>query len=385
MRPRDDGLGRLLTSAGRRCVDEVLTVWAVTRHFLRLSRRNLAFTATALIIPINYLFLFLLTILNGAQAPTDVVVVGRGGASVERFVAAMHASDSFDIRRVDGRTAQRDFQHGQVVAKIVIPSDFKSEITHGRPAHIDASIDNVDIDFTDDIRRGLDIAIQRFGARIAVNRVNVVPSERDDVPHQVGYIPYVLISCVVVAIMVGGLFLGSVSVAREYELGTIVEMVLAPTSRVATLLGMVAGTLIVASVGVPVMVALTGVFGVRPIHWVELAFVCLLLLATFSAGGVLLGILLRRRNGLGSLAILLSLPMLSVSGAFFPALWSDPVIATIAPFTPTYYANALLEHAVHSVSTTPLPLWVDALVVAGFGAAIFTAAVTVYERRPPTT
>lgn len=385
MRLHDDWLGRLLTREGRRCVGEVLTVWAVTAHFLRMSRRNLAFTATALIIPINYLFLFLLTILNGAQAPTDVVVIGRGGASVERFVAAMHASDSFDIRRVDGRTAHRDFHDGQVVALIVIPRDFNAAIAHGRPARIDESIDNLDIDFTDDIRRGLDVAIQRLGAQIAVNRVNVVPSESDDVPHQVGYIPYVLISCVVVAIMVGGLFLGSVNVAREYELGTIVGLVLAPTSRVATLLGMVAGTFIVASVGVPVMVALTGLFGVHPTHWVELAFVCVLLLATFSAGGVLLGVLLRRRNGLGSLAILLSLPMLSVSGAFFPALWSDPVIATIAPFTPTYYANALLEHAVHNVSTTPLPLWVDGLVVAGFGGAIFTAAVTVFERRAPTT
>jgi ABC-2 type transport system permease protein len=385
MRPHDDSTGRRLTSGGRRCVGEVLTVWAVTAHFLRMSRRNLAFTATALIIPINYLFLFLLTILNGAHAPTDVVVIGRGGASVQRFVAAMHASDSFAIRRVDVQTARRDFRDGRVVATIVIPRDFNAAITDGHPARIDAAIDNLNIDFTEDIRRGLDIAVQRLGAQIAVHRVDVVPSESDDVPHQVGYIPYVLISCVVVAIMVGGLFQGSVNVAREYELGTIVGLVLAPTSRVATVLGMVAGTFIVASVGVPVMVALTGLFGVHPTHWVELAFVCVLLLATFSAGGVLLGILLRRRNGLGSLAILLSLPMLSVSGAFFPALWSDPVIATIAPFTPTYYANALLEHAAYNVSTTPLPLWVDALVVAGFGAAIFTASVTVFDRRTPTT
>jgi ABC-2 type transport system permease protein len=385
MRPRDDLLGRRLASRVRGWVGEVLTVWAITVHFLRMSRRNLAFTATALIIPINYLFLFLLTILNGAHAPTDVVVLGRGGASVQRFVAAMRATDSFGLRRVDGQTAQRDFHDGRVVATIVIPGDFNTAITDGRRARIGVSIDNVDVDFTEDIRRGIDEATQTLGAQIAVHRVNVVPSASDDVPHQVGYIPYVLISCVVVAIMVGGLFLGSVNVAREYEIGTIVGLVLAPTSRVATVLGMVAGTFIVASVGVPVMLALTGVFGVHPTHWVELVFVCALLLATFSAGGVLLGVLLRRRNGLGSLAILLSVPMLLVSGAFFPALWSDPVIASIAPFTPTYYANALLEHAAYNVSTTPLSLWVDALVVAGFGVAIFTAAVTVFDRRTPTT
>jgi ABC-2 type transport system permease protein len=344
---------------------ELTGLLAVARHWLAISARDRKFAITATLIPLNYLFLFLITVINGNQSPTALVVADHGPYA-QAFVRALKSTDSFKFHVMDAQAAQRIFGQGRVVAMVTIPPTFDQQVAHG-VARVSLRVNNVESDFVDDLTRGMDLAVNRFAATSAPHGAPLVEREVDEHPHEVAYTPYVMVSIVVIALMVGGLFYGGVNAAREYEQRSIIDMIMAPRSRTSLLLGMTAGTFLVALPGGLLLLAIVSLgFGVTPANWAELALALTLVLGLYSAAGVLLGTALRQRDGLSGLAILLSIPMLSLSGAFFPVAWSASVIQSIAHVFPTYYANALFEHAFFGVHTTPISLRADYAVIVLF-------------------
>jgi ABC-type multidrug transport system permease subunit len=354
------------------------------KHWLAISARDRKFVLTATLIPINYLFLFLITVINGNQSPTALVMADRGPYA-QAFVRALRGTDTFTLHTLDPGQANQIFQDGRVVAMITIPAGFDREVASSRSAPISLRVDNVENDFVDDVQRGVDLAIQRFAVHTAPGGGRLITREVDEHPHEVAYIPYVLISIVVVALMIGGLFYGGVNTAREYELRSIIDLMLAPRSRTSLLVGMTLGTFLVAAPGALLILALVSlVYSISAASWPEVALACALVLVLYSAAGVLLGTALRHRHGLSGLAILLSIPLLSLSGAFYPVSWSSPVIQAIAHVSPTYYANALFEHAFFGVHTTPTSLGVNYIVVLLFlVAALAGSAMLMRNREEP--
>lgn len=373
------GASRLRPSAA--LTRELGALLAVTRHWLAISARDRKFAITATLIPLNYLFLFLITVINGNQDPTALVMVDRGPYA-QAFVRALRSTDTFTLHPLDPRTAHRIFSQGRVVAMITIPAGFDREVTQSHVAPVSLQVDNVENDFVDDVQRGIDLAVNRFAARSAPGGTHLIEHEVDQHHHEIAYIPYVMISIMVIALMIGGLFYGGVNTAREYEQRSIVDIMLAPRSRASILLGMTVGTFLVAAPGGLLMLALVSLgFGINAVSWPEVALACALVLVLYSAAGVLLGTALRQRNGLSGLAILLAIPMLSLSGAFYPVSWSSPVIRAIARVFPTYYANALFEHAFYAVRTTPTGLGVDYAVVVGFLIVVLTGSALLMRYR----
>ena len=118
------------------------------------------------------------------------------------------------------------------------PATFDRLVARGAPAPVSLQIDNVENDFTDDVKRGVDLAVNRFAAHSAPRGALLIAREVDQHRTAVPYDQYVMVSIVVVAIMIGGLFYGGVNVAREYELRSIIDVLLSPRPRSALLLGM---------------------------------------------------------------------------------------------------------------------------------------------------
>jgi ABC-2 type transport system permease protein len=363
---------------------ELEALLAVAKHWLAISARDRKFAITATLIPLNYLFLFLITVINGNQDPTALVMLDHG-PSAQAFVRVLRTTDTFKLDEMSAQRAHRLFKQGRVVAMITIPAGFDRAVARSQAAPVSLSVNNDENDYVDDINRGMDLAINRFSARYAPHGARLVPAEIDEHAHAVPYTQYVMISIVVVALMIGGLFYGGVNAAREYEQRSIIDMIMAPRSRLALLLGMTIGTFIVAAPGGLLLLAAVALgFHINAASWPEVALAWTLVLLLYSAGGVLLGTALRQRNGLSGLAILLSIPMLSLSGAFYPVSWSSAVIRDLAKVFPTYYANALFEHAFYAVKTTPMSLVVDYVVVILFLlAAIAAAALLMNHREEP--
>jgi ABC-type multidrug transport system permease subunit len=357
---------------------------AVARHWLAISVRDRKFAITATLIPLNYLILFLITVINGNQAPTVLVMADRGPYA-QAFVRALRSTDTFNLQPMAAAPARHAFTHGKVVAMITIPASFDRDMRRSQAGQASLQVDNIESDFVDDIQRGMDLAMNRFAASNLRHRVALGEREVDEHRHEVPYVAYVMVSIAVIALMIGGLFYGGVNTAREYEQRSVIDMILAPRSRLALLLGMAAGTFLVAAPGGLLVLAIVSIgFGIDAASWPELALAWALVLTLYSAGGVLLGTALRQRNGLSGLAILLSIPMLSLSGAFYPVSWSSSVIRTIAHAFPNYYANALFEHAFYAVRTTPTSLAADyAIVVLFIVAVVGCAGLLMAHREEP--
>ncbi len=345
---------------------DLRVIRAVAIKDIKSSLTERAFTLVSIIIPLNFLLLFLLFVLTGGQAPT-AIVLDEHGPYAQKFVAAMQGAHSFTIQQTTADQAQSLMRQGQIVAVVTVPADFDAALLAGRQVRLPVEINNLDVDFTNDIRRAVPLAITSFYADAFPDQVVIRAQEVDAYRQDTGYIEYLSVSILVIGLMLGGLLMAGSAAAREYERGTIKELLLAPASGWAIEAGKVLGALALTALSVVVVLAVI-VFGLRvwPVHWGETLGFTLLLMILFVALGALAGTVIKRRQAVIPLSIGLALPVFFLSGAFGPANWGDPVIAAVARFEPVYYGIAVFQQAFHGFQTTQTGLLANSLILAGF-------------------
>ena len=349
---------------------------------MKVSLRDRVFLAVGITVPVNLLVIALLLALNGGEAPVAVVVQDHGPLAA-RFVDSMRHAHSFKISETDASGAERLIRGGNIVAVITVPPDFDSALAAGRRVELPVEVNNLDVDFTNDIRRAVPLSISTFYATAFPGEVAVRAHEIDKYSLDTGYVPYIGVSIVVVALMVGGLVQGGMNSARDFEMGTIKEVLLSPASRWAVGLGKVAGALVLTLPGaIVVLLVVMLLLGVRPISPVEFLSSALLLLVAFAALGTFLGTLLRRRQVTFPLVLGIFLPLFIASGPFGPANWQGPAATVIATISPLYYAIAVFQHAFHGYRTSQPTLQVDVVALAVF--AVASAMLTAVTLRRAT-
>jgi len=350
----------------------LLVIWVMAIKDIRSSLTERAFMITSIIIPINFLLLFLLFALTGGQAPTAIVLEDKGPYA-QQFLSALEHSHSFVIQQTTSVDAKTLMKKGQIVAIVTVPANFDSLVRDGNQVQLPVVLNNLDVDFTNDIRRAVPLAITSFYANAFPNQVVIRAHEVDAYSHDTGYIQYLVVSLMVVSIMLGGLLQAGSNAAREYEKGTIKELMLAPASIWAIQIGKILGALLLNSLSAVVMIiVIVFLIGVWPEHWDELFAFVLLLMITFVALGALIGTLIRRRQAVIPLSIGLSIPVFFISGAFGPAEWGDQVTAAITQLQPVYYGIAIFQHAFHNFTTTSTSPAIDGFILAGFATLIVT-------------
>jgi ABC-type multidrug transport system permease subunit len=349
---------------------EIRIIYAMALKDIKSSLTERAFMLTSIIIPINFLLLFLLFALTGGQAPIAVVLEDNGPYA-QQLLSAMEHSHSFIIQQTTAFNAQRLMQLGRIVAIVTVPANFDSALKNGNQVKLPVAINNLEVDFTNDIRRAVPLAITSFYASAFPHQVVVRAHEIDTYSQDTDYVQYLVVSLLVVSVMLGGLLQAGSNAAREYEKGTIKELMLAPANPWAIQTGKVLGALVLNSLPVAVaMIVIVFLIGVWPMHWNELFEYVLLLMLTFVAAGTLIGTLVRRRQAVIPLSIGLSIPIFFISGAFGPATWGDPITAIVAQLQPVYYGIAVFQHAFHNFTTISTGPIVDGFILIGFAIAM---------------
>jgi ABC-type transport system involved in multi-copper enzyme maturation permease subunit len=355
-------------------------IWAVAKKDVRSALTERVFTALGVFVPVNFLILLSLFVLAGSKAPTAVVMLDSGPYA-QRLYDAMSHAHSFSLRRASAGEASRLIAAGRIVAVVTVPADFDARVRGGRPVQLDVQINNLNTDFTNDIRRAVPLAITAFYARAFPNLVTVTPRERDFYPQDTDYVPYLSVSILVVSLMVGGLLQAGTGGAREWEHATMKELLLSPATRWAILTGKLLGALLVSLASVAVVLAvLILVVGVWPAHWGEVIGFTLLTLLIFLALGTALGTLLRRRQPVTALALGTSIPLFFLSGAFGPISFSTPAIQVLARAFPVYYAIVAQQHAFHDFTLNTLGLGANALILGGYALGLMVVATVALRR-----
>lgn len=355
-------------------------IWACMKKDIKSALTERVFTIIGIFVPVNFLILLSLFVLAGSQAPTAVVMLDKGPYA-QQFYTAMSHAHSFRLRTASTSDAQNLITTGKIVAVVTIPADFDTRIQQKQSVQVGVQINNLNTDFTNDIRRAIPLSITSFYAKAFPHLVNVAPHEVDIHPQDTDYIPYLTVSILVIGLVMAGILQSGTAAAREYENETIKELLLSPARRWAVILGKMLGAFVmsIASV-IVVLCVLIFIIGVWPAHWLEVIGVTLLSLMIFIAFGTLLGTLLKVRQPVIALAFGTAIPLFFLSGAFGPISFSTPIIQVIAQIFPLYYAIVLEQHAFHDFILNSYGIGTNVLILVVYALALLILASLVLRR-----
>jgi len=359
---------------------DLRVIWACLKKDVKTSLTERTFTIVGILVPINILFLMILFVIGGGYAPTAVVFDDRGPYA-QQFYQAMNDAHSFRLQQTSAREAATLLSAGRIVAVVTIPADFDQRIQQNQPVQVNVQINNLNTDFTNDIRRAIPLSITTFYARAFPNLVTITPRERDAYPQDTDYVPYLSVSILVVGLMLSGVLQAGLGMAREWESGTMKAMLLSPANRWAMIVGKLLGAFVIGVLSlIVVLAAIILLIGVWPAHWDEVIGFGVLTLIIFLAWGTLLGTLFKNRTPVLALAFGTSVPLFILSGAFGPLSFTTPAVQLIAQLFPVTYAIALAQHAFHNFNLNTYGVAGNVLVLVGYGLALLILASLALRR-----
>jgi hypothetical protein len=292
--------------------------------------------------------------LASSHVPT-AVVDHDGGRLARQWAQVMMATyHTYGVRYMDARSAQQALGRGDVAAILYIPAGFSQHMAHHTMIRIHLRVDNVNADLTNDVELGIPPVARAFAVANHFPGIRVVTAETDLVRHEVGFIPYLVVSALTLAAFVVAGTLAASAVAREFETRTLAYLRLSPTHPLIPLAGRLLATAAVSAVAVAVAALLVVAgYGVTPDHPVEMAAGLLLCVVIFSCIGAGIGTLVRRTLPLSALIFGLALALYLDSGSLEPARFYGNRLWLIAHTSPVYYAVGILQYAVHGLRVTP--------------------------------
>jgi ABC-2 type transport system permease protein len=361
----------------------------VARLDLAVWRRSPWAIAAAVIPAIAMLVLVKVLTMTVLQQPVALVQEGHGPQATLMAGFLKADKESYDLRVTTRARAARLLDEQQVAAVIVIPKDFDAGVASGRAA-LSYTLNNVDIDISDDIRRSIDRSVAEFDApqlgasteeNAAVHGLVVPNAYRVDIAEtdlRKTAVPFdtyqtlpVLLLLVISVGVLGGALLGS----RDHERRTMTFLRTTPLSRLEFVTGRIFGAVLATlTVLVPTLgyLMFRGTIDPPLGHWVAFLGVLAATVILSSGLGVLLGVAFRRSTTVALAAVILSTYLFFLGGGFTTIAFLPGPLRALSRAVPTRYAidgmrQALFYPDLHGLGTDLLALTVFAGLALGAG------------------
>jgi ABC-2 type transport system permease protein len=344
----------------------VRTVWTICKKDLGVWLHQPANVAITVVPALALLFVDALSAGAVGRSPVALVTLDHGVRG-QQMAQVIHQADLFRVSDATPAQARALYNNLDVVAILTIPTTFTQAVEAHQPAHIEVQINNLNTDFTNDIRRAVPDAITQFYEQQGGESPIEVTLEEQNLRRQdVQLFQYSAMPLLVLLLVVSGLVSSSLAAAGEWETRTIKELLLSPASSGAIITGKVlTGCVTTTVLGVLVLGGGALLGWVQPVgvYWLPVLLI-VGLVALFSAGlGVALGALLQRIQSVGSVAIVVALYLFFLTGGTAVLAFDPGWLQTVATFVPLYYGRHALEMAIFYQSSDQLGR--DSLVLAG--------------------
>jgi ABC-type multidrug transport system permease subunit len=294
---------------------------------------------------------------------------------------AIVASDVFRVSVVSAPTAQELYDNLEVGAILTIPPGFTQAVEHHQSAPILVVANNLNLDFMNDVRRSVPDAITVYYGELPTSPLNITVDQRNLRPRDVNLFQYEVVPLITLLVTVVGLIASSSGTAREFETLSIKEIMLAPTRRVAIVLGKVAASWVATCCTGLIMFAAGCALGwIRPEGpFVATTLLAIALVALFAAtAGIALGCVVRRVQSVNVLSTTGSVWLFFLAGGLGIIQFEPVFLRQVAALDPLTYGTHMLQMAIFYSSSDRLLL--DILVLAGASAVLF--AVSLASMRP---
>ena len=344
----------------------VRAFWTICKKDIRVWLRQPANVAITVLPALALLFIDALSAGAVGLSPVALVTLDHG-IKGQQMAQVIQQADLFRVSDATPAQARALYQNLDVVAILTIPANFTRAIEAHQPTHIEVQINNLNADFTNDIRRAVPDAItQLYQQQSGESPIKVTLQEQNLRSQDIQLFQYSAMPLLVLLLVISGLVSSSLSAAGEWETRTIKELLLSPTSSGAIITGKVlTGFATTMTLGVLVLGVGDLLGWVQPegVYWLSVLLI-LALVALFSAGlGVALGALLQRIQPVSSAAIVIALYLFFLTGGTAVLAFDPMWLQTIATFVPLYYGRHALEMAIFYHSSDQLGR--DSAVLAG--------------------
>jgi ABC-2 type transport system permease protein len=337
--------------------DFMRTVWAMCKKDLRIWLRRPSNVAITVLPALALLFVDALSAGAVGRSPVALVNLDHGERG-QQMVQVIHQADVFRVQDATPAQARLLYKNLDVVAIVTIPANFTQAVARHEPTHIGVQINNLNADFTNDIRRAVpDVITQFYQQQGSASTILVTLREQNLRSQDIQLFQYSAMPLVVLLLVVSGIVSSSLAAAGEWETRTIKELLLSPTTNAPIIMGKVLTGFVTTSVLGVLVLGVGDVLGwVQPvgIYWLTVLLI-VALIALFSAGlGVALGALLQRIQPVSTAAIVLSLYLFFLTGGTAVVAFDPSWLQTIATFVPLYYGRHALEMAIFYHSSDQL-------------------------------
>jgi ABC-2 type transport system permease protein len=336
----------------------------LTRAYLRSFLREPTAVIFSFAIPV--LFVFALGLLFGSTGVErfDVGVAGNGPAA-QRLSADLGGIGVLKVHSGDAAHERDQLRKGHRKAVAVV-DDAGAVQLYADPADSDAQKTVVPL---------LRNAVAAESAGAAAAQVQLLPARSQDSR----YIDYLVPSILAMSLMQLGLY-SAVTVVTQRENKLLRRLGATPLPRSTLVAAQVVQRVIMSVMQAVILIAVGKLFFnvdfTRDLPGL-LAFIVLGTLA-FTALGFMVGALAPNTESAMPIVQFIALPMLFLSGIFFPVDAAPAVLSPLIRALPlTYLADAVRQSTVNAAAVAPL--WADAAILAGWLLVAFAVSVRVFR------
>ncbi|HEX7467148.1 MAG TPA: ABC transporter permease [Methanobacterium sp.] len=348
--------------------------------------------------------------MGGTINNIPVVVVDQSqGAITDATLSAIKGNTLYDVKEItsDPNAALAMVQNGQVKAAIILPTNYDNLNDTSQKSIV------VDVDSSDQIATNalipatqglfnqinLQIAAQKLqttstpAIAVTTNQVsgssentfqsivNTINVQIDKLYGNITYLDFLVPAIIGMTVLFGCVFGMGEIVAGERERGELARLFMTPTS-VATVLG---GKIISKLVqetgrGIILIGAAILLFGIIINGSMMLTILLIILGALCFIGfGIMISARVSSQEDFMQSVMPITMPMMFVSGVFFPIETMPWIFQKIAYILPLTYVNDALR-AVMLKGAGVGDIWIDIVVLLGFTAVFFALGVTQFNR-----
>ena len=333
------------------------TIWAIYKKDIAVWQHN-RLGVVASFIPI--LSIVLLNAVGAAavgRSPVALVTLDTGPKG-QQMRQIFYQADVFRITDASPQRAQALLKNLQVIAVITIPADFTQRVAVHESSPVVVTVNNLNLDFTNDIRRAVpDVITQFYQAQGRASPIQVTLHEHDLRSRDVQIFQFTVLPMIVLLLMSNGLVTSGLATAREWETKRIKEMLLSPVARSTIIVGKVlAGFTTTLLLGLLILALGAALNWTRP-EGTQLGTTLLImaLVALFATGlGVALGATLQRIQPVTTLSVLLAFYLFFLAGGIGVLAFEPAWLQNIAAYSPLTYGVHALQQAVFYSSSDQL-------------------------------
>jgi ABC-2 type transport system permease protein len=335
-----------------------ITIWIICKNTISVWLRNRSLIAASLLPPVAFLAAGFFAAAAVSHSPVALVSLDKGQQGIV-MSKIIHSTDVFRVTDASPSKAQNLIKNVRVAAIITIPADFSQHVNHHQPAAINVEINNLNLDFTNDIRRSVPAAIvQYYKFQGSKSPIKVVVQESDLRHKDIQLFQYEVVPVLLLMVLIAGLVNTAVSTAREYEYKTIKEVLLSPVTDTEIVFGKILAGFLIGFFSGLLELGICLLFGWTYLPAAKfdpnvLLFISLtaLLAASF---GLVAGLAAKKIQAAHAVSVNLALPLFFVAGGVGVLAFEPKWLQNTASFVPLTYANHGLQMAMYYNSTNQI-------------------------------